>query len=221
MAFTIANRSFERVSIVDDDPLVREGFSEPVEDLSVEAVLEAGPLPALNECAEQISARSQGVLCDYHLKKKGNYAVFDGDELVANLYQRKIPAVLCTNYADFNIAELRGLRKFIPSLLKPTELNPDNLADGFAICIEEFAGAFRSYRQTIRTLVRIEEVAESGKYFQVVVPAWNSQGLIRIYASAFPVAIRNTLAEGSRLYAKVNVGSRTPDDLFFSDWEMK
>jgi CheY-like chemotaxis protein len=94
VTLTIAGKQFERVLVVDDQQITRDSFSEYIEELSIEPIQEAGPLPGADEFADEVRGDVQGVLCDHHLKKKGNYAAYNGDELVESLYKHRIPAIL-------------------------------------------------------------------------------------------------------------------------------
>lgn len=221
MTTQIAGTTFERVSIVDDDKNARDGYCDPVSDLDVVPVPESGPLPGIDEFVSQLQSRASGVLCDYHLRRR-NYASYDGDLLVASLYNGHVPAVLCTEYTEFDVASLRSVRRYIPALLMPGEVDPDNLAHGFEKCIEEFAGTFQPDRKPWRNLVRVEEVVEDDqhKYMYVVVPGWSPNKKIRLYVKDLPLNVRNVVREDKRLHAQVNIDTETHEELYFTEWEV-
>ena len=59
VAITIAKRSIQKISIIDDQAPVRESYELSVEDLGLESVSEAGPLDeALPTCVEAVSRRA-------------------------------------------------------------------------------------------------------------------------------------------------------------------
>jgi len=57
--------------------------------------------------------------------KVKTYATFNGAELVASLYDRKLPAILCTRFEFADLDEIRPYRQRIPALLRPDELDVD------------------------------------------------------------------------------------------------
>src|SRR5690348_1146598 len=98
MAITIAKRSIQKISIIDDQAPVRESYELSVEDLGLESVSETGPLDEeLPACVVAVSKRADAAICDYNLKVKA-YASFNGAELAAEFYKVKFPAVLCTKW---------------------------------------------------------------------------------------------------------------------------
>ncbi len=219
MPLQMENRTFSRVSIVDDDNEARDSYEYPIEELGLTVVPEAGPLRNLQRYVEALPAQADAVLCDFHLRKKGNYANFNGDELVAACYQDSFPAVLCTSYTDVDIISLRNRRRFIPVLLKPRDLNPDNIARGFQQCVQEFNGDFQPIRRPWRTQVRVEEVEAERGFFYVVISGWSSREKISISFDNLPRDFQSLVAPQKRLHAQVNVGAENPDDLYFDSWE--
>ena len=219
MPFQIENKTFSRVSIIDDDREARDSYEYPIEELGLKVVPEAGPLNNLQRYVQVLPTQADAVLCDFHLRKKGNYANFNGDELVAACYRGSFPAVLCTSYTDVDIISLRSRRRFIPVLLKPRDLNPDNIANGFRQCIQEFKGKFQPSRRPWRTLVRVEEVEAERGYFYVIISGWSSREKISVSFDNLPRNFRSLVEQQKRLHAQVNVGAENPDDLYFDSWE--
>ena len=219
MPLHLQNKTFARVSIVDDDNEARDSYEDPVEELGLTVVQEVGPLNDLERFLEILPTRADGVLCDFHLRKKGNYANFNGDELVAACYRGCFPAVLCTSYTDVDIILMRSRRRFIPVLLKPRELDPDNIAKGFEQCLQEFDGLFQPSRRPWRTLVRVEEVEAEREYFYVIISGWSSREKIRISLDDLPDNFRPLVKSEKRFHAQVNVGAERHEDLYFDSWE--
>ena len=221
MTTQIAGTTFERVWIVDDDENARDGYCDPVSELGVEAAPESGPLPGIDEFVSKMKSQASGVLCDYILRQR-NYSEYNGDLLVESLYKGHLPAVLCTRYTDADVTLFRGRRRYIPALLMPSEVDPDNLARGFETCIEEFAGNFQPDRKPWRTLVRIEEFVDDDKhkYMYVVVPGWSPNKKIRLYLEDLPLNVRKVVREDKRLHAQVNIGTESHEQLYFTEWEV-
>jgi hypothetical protein len=222
MSLSVAGIAIDRISIIDDDEVAREGYEGPVAELGAEAVLESGPLPDVAEYVVDFDRRANAAICDYYLRKKGSYSSFNGDVLAAELYKRQTPAVLCTSFEPMDL--LRRTRRYIPVLLKVDELDPDNIAHGFETCIEEFAGRFRPHRKSWRTLIRVEDVEREGPrggYFYVVLPGWNDRIKVRIPFDDVPEEIRPLVEVDRRFHAQVNVGAQQHEELYFWDWETK
>lgn len=158
MALTIANRSIRKISIIDDQALVRVGYELSVEDLGLESVSETGPLDEeLPNCVNAVRQRADAAICDYNLKVKA-YSSFNGAELAAEFYKMQFPAVLCTKWYSAVIDEMRQYRRFIPSLVDPGSLDPASIRTGIESCIREFDGDFLPVRRPWRTLIRIEDI---------------------------------------------------------------
>lgn len=219
MALTIEGRTLERIAIVDDDKSVRDNYEMSVEELNVNAVNESGPLPDLDTFVQQEPTRAQAAVCDFKLRVK-NYATFDGAELVARWFDVGFPALLCTKWDRANIDEMRRFRARIPVLIRPTDLDPDRIVEGLTVCIRELAGSPLSSRKSYRTLVRVEEVSdERTSYAYVVVPAWNPAEVVRLLLTDIPEKVRLKVKPEARLYANVNLGAESYEELFFRSWE--
>jgi len=222
MGLHVAGMTIDRISIIDDDEDAREGYEAPVAELGAEALLESGPIRDIAEFVGRFDQRANAAICDYHLRKKGDYARFNGDVLAAELYKHKTPAVLCTSFEPMDL--LRRTRRYIPVLLKVDELDPDNIVHGFERCIEEFGGHFRPDRKSWRTLIRVEDIEREGPdggYFYVVLPGWNQRTKIRIRFEDVPDEIQPLVEVDRRFHAQVNVGAEQHEDLYFTDWETK
>ncbi len=218
MALQVAGKTIKRITIVDDDPGARESYEYILEDLHVQSVKETGPLDDMGKFLKRMMKQSNALLCDYHLKKKP-YAVFDGDELVEQCYKARFPAILCTSYTDYDLTLMRSRRRFVPTLLKPNNLDPGAIVNAFERCIKEFKGEFLPSRKPWRTLVRVEEVEFDEKYFYAVVPGWNPRKKIRLYFDDLPQEMQHLIRPGKRFHAQVNVGAKSEEELYFDAWE--
>lgn len=220
MPLKIGDRSIQGVAIVDDDSKVREGYEYPVQELDLTALPEAGPLPALEAYIEDILERADAAICDHHLRVK-SYAPFDGADLVARCYQSFMPALLCTKWEDASLDDIRRVRRHIPVLLRPSELDPDSIRAGFVSCVEEFKGEYRPNRRSWRAMVRIEAVERDAPRHDVyvVVPAWSSEAVIRLRLADLPAGIQAVTFPGARLHASVNLGADHQAELYFDGWE--
>ena len=215
----LSNGAIKKVLVVDDDAEARDALGFPIEELDLEPILEEGPIENLERFVEEVPDRAQAVVCDYRLKTSGSYSAFNGDELLAKCFQRGIPGVLCTQYTDVVTEMHRRLRRYIPSLLKTSSPEPDDIRDSLRRCQDEIQGTVHPARTPWRTLVRVKDVSDDKDYCHVVVPGWSFDQAIRIYLQDIPQAIRPRLTTGARLHAKVNIGAYSFDELYFDDWE--
>jgi hypothetical protein len=214
----ISGREIRLVRIIDDDKQFRDSLADTVAEAHLEPVQESGPLGALSDFADRTARTAHAALCDHHLRRKNYYSTFNGAEAVSALYKRQIPALLCTRWDQANIEEIRGFRRFVPVLLKPSEIDPDSVVRGLAYCIDEFNGRFRQNRRPSRALVRVEDLDKQLVY--IVVPAFAPDEVIRIFASDLPGGIKKAIENGQRrFHAQVNLGADSHDQLFLESWE--
>ena len=213
----IHGREVNRVLIVDDEPEARDGYGYAVEDLGLEPVMVSEPVRSPESFVAD-AARTDAVICDYHLRHR-SYAACDGDQLVAACYRADIPGILCTTFTDVGITIRRDHLRYIPALLKTGSLDPEAFVDGLKHCIGEMKEVFRPSRQPWRTLVRVAAVDEDGGFFYVVVPGWSPRKKIRLYNDGVPDEIQRLLEPGTRFHAEVNIGAGSDEDLFFVSWE--
>ena len=214
----LTNGAIKQILVVDDDAAAREGFGFPIEELQITPVLEDGPITNLERFVEDVPGRAQAVLCDYRLTASA-YSVFNGDEVVAACYRVGIPGILCTQYTDVVTEVNRRLLRFIPSLLKTSSPAPEAIRASLRHCQDELHGSFHPARRPWRTLVRVHDASDDANYCHVVVPAWSSDQVIRLYIQDLPDAIRPLMTAGARLHAKVNIGARSFDEVYFDEWE--
>ncbi|HEY1810981.1 MAG TPA: hypothetical protein VGG74_01405 [Kofleriaceae bacterium] len=217
----IEGTKIDRVSIIDDDEINRHGYRLQVEDAELTPVIEAGPFFSLDSCVEQVKS-SQAVLSDYKLSVK-RFAEFNGAQLVAELYDKRKPAVLCTRYESMEMEHIRPFRARIPALLRPDELHGDAFVAALAQCIGEFSDKFVQTRKRWRTAIQIEEIhvdRGQGTTVELSVPSWTLGIVVRLREEEFPIEIRPHLKEGNLLHAKVNTGAERVEELYFVDWEV-
>jgi len=219
MPLQVASSTLERVAIVDDDKSVRTAYEMSVEELDLRSVSEPGPLGDLDRFARAAAERAEAAVCDFKLRVK-SYANFDGAELVARWYELGFPAILCTKWEEAGIDEIRRYRHRIPVLLRPSELEPDRIVSGLAQCIREIEGTVVPSRRTWRTLVRVEDVSgERSPYVYVVIPAWDPNEVIRLLLGDIPSELHPDIRADARVYAHVNIGAESNEELFFRAWE--
>lgn len=212
----LGGRTVSSVSIFDDQEDVRQSYQETVTDSGLKPILEPGPLPDDPESVAALMLRADAAIWDHHLRVK-SYSSKNGAEWVAECTRANWPALLCTKWEGAAPDEIRRYRRFIPVLLNPSDLSPDSLRTGLAICCDELAGRVRPTRRGWRTLVRVEDASEGMVY--VILPSWNANEVVALPLRDLPTDLRPLATEGRRFHTKVNLGAETQSELFFFDWE--
>ncbi len=219
-----------RVAVIDDVA----GQAETAAGIAEEARLVPsiiseghGTFPNPDSLLHRIHAYGcSAVVCDHRLTHTG-FASFTGAEFVANLYRRRIPAVLLTTFlATDSDTSIKLHRSRIPSLIARGELNPKAIVKGLEVCENELAGHIAPERQLRRTLIRIEGISsESGiDVVDAIVHTWNPEHAIRfplelVEDSSIKRALTESFMGEIRLFARVNVGCHEDHELFFQEFE--
>lgn len=228
MSLKLSDRVIQRVCLIDDKAEVRAMYRYAVEDLSLESNEVTGPINDFDNLISTFNAHQDAVICDFQLTA-ANYARQTGDRLVSRLYQKHIPALLCTRWATSGLPEeVRFLRRQIPVVLNPTQLEPDAIKSAFNICTEEFSGKFSKTRKPWRALVRIEGAEATGTaHFRLalVIPSWDPNiGLSFVVPNTHPVlfdiAKRATQGEVVRAFGQVNLGADSDIDIYVDEWSI-
>jgi hypothetical protein len=220
---TIAQISLKRIAIVDDEKNLAEATGWDVEEAGFEPAIVDGYFSEVDRLAAHIAENYQGALCDHRL---ANYGLtnFSGAKLVAALYDRKIPSILTTQYAEIDASlSIRKFRRKIPVLLSRDKANAATIKKGIEDCVLEFNGQVPSNRKPYRTLVRITQIdRESGEdVVDAIVPGWHPHKAVRFPAILIPEAIRqDVLKAGVRLFARVNIGAEKSEDLYFDKFQL-
>jgi len=163
-----------------------------------------------------------GLVCDHKLNE-GNYAGFEGVEVVAALYDSKTPAILVTDYMDGDLrVSIRKHRKRVPVLIKGSDLRPRTLTDGIEAWEKEvILHEIPLERRPRRAFLRIDEVAggPNGPMVTVFVPRWREHEAVTLPQDMIPHELHSHLKKGALLIASVNTEAARIEDLFFDDFE--
>ena len=211
------------IAIVDDDKELAEVTAWDVEEAGYKPfLLFEGKFQDDNELVSRIANNAQGAVCDHRLIYSG-LANFYGAELVAALYDRKIPSLLITQYTVIEASfSIRKWRRKIPVLLNRDQADASSIAKGIEDCTSELRGNIPSTRKSYRTIVRITDIDEESheRVVDAFVPGWNPQKAVRFPASLVPEHLREKLKPNVRLFAHVNIGAEKSDDLYFEKFEL-
>jgi hypothetical protein len=213
-----------KIIVVDDEKDFAETVAWEVKDAGYEPVLIVeGSFQRIDDLMSQIPEDTYGVLCDHRLGKSG-LASFYGSDLVAALYDRKIPALLDTQFYDMDSdVSIRKWRHKIPVLLNKDDVVASTIEQGMRICLLEFDGNVSSDRKPYRNIVRLVDVGqESGEeVVDVIISSWNPHKAVRLPLSLIREWILDFQPKlGNRLIANVNSGAENPEDLYFTNFEI-
>ncbi|MDF5713897.1 MAG: hypothetical protein PUP93_08380 [Rhizonema sp. NSF051] len=213
----------KKIAIVDDDRGLAEVTAWDLEDAGYEPfLLVQGNYTNVNELASRIIENTQGAVCDHRLSNSG-LANFYGAELVAALYDRKLPSLLITQYTEMDISlSIRKWRRKIPVLLSREQADASSIAKGIEDSKLELCGNVPSTRKSHRTIVRISNIDEESheRVVDAFIPGWNPHKAVRFPASLVPEQLWDALNPNARLFARVNIGAETSDDLYFEQFEL-
>jgi hypothetical protein len=223
MALEICGRAIDTVAIIDDQADVREVYSYRVENAELTPVPQDGPLGnsvlAYLERSGVATSTDAG-LCDFKLNGTA-YATFSGAELAAALYQRNFPVLLCTRWEKISLPEIAPFRRWIPSLMTPSDLNEESLIKGIGESIYELDGNFRPNRRPWRTQVHfLQAEDEYNSMYSAEIPGWELDEVVKIRLIDLPDTVRSRVVPDFRCYAHVNLGAEAFEDLYWSDWEL-
>jgi hypothetical protein len=213
-----------KIIIIDDEKDFAETVAWAVEDAGYEPFLIVeGSFQKVDDLVSQLPEDTYGVLCDHRLGRSG-LASFYGSDLVAALYDRKIPALLDTQFYDMDSdVSIRRWRHKIPVLLNKGDIVAFTIEQGLKICLSELNGNVSSDRKSYRNIVRLVDVAQGSgeEVVDVIIPSWNPLKAVRLPLSLIREWILDFQPRlDTRLIANVNSGAENPEDLYFTNFEI-
>lgn len=215
----IGRKEFSTIAVVDDEESSRESLGWMLSDAGLKMHAPPGPLQAVGSAHQGIVDAADALICDHRLSVR-NYARFQGAELVAESIREGFPAILCTRCQGTDIDSIRPMLPNIPVMLRWDELNePEQLWTALGDCTEELSGNLAPERRRWRSQLVVERVNDEDGTFDVYIPAWELEELIRLRLNDLPEALKPRVQEGFRTHAQVNLGAQTSDRLFVTEWE--
>ncbi|MEI6329113.1 MAG: hypothetical protein WCP16_07765 [Pseudanabaena sp. ELA645] len=220
----IKEKGNNKIVVIDDEKDFARTVEWEIEEAGYEpfSIVDVS-FQKIDELISRIPEDTYAVLCDHRLSKSG-IADFYGSDLVATLYDRKIPALLDTQFYDMdNDVSIRKYRHKIPVLLNKDNVSASTIKEGIKFCLLELNGIFSTNRKSYRNIVRIVDISKESRedVVDVIIPSWNPNKAVRLPSSL----IREWILEfepaiGTRLIANVNSGARNPEDLYFTNFEV-
>ena len=216
--------SQKKIIIIDDEKDSAETAAWDLEEAGYSPILIVdGSFENVDELVSKIPQDASAVVCDQRLRKSG-FATFEGSDLIAALYDLKIPAILNTQYFDIDDVPIRKRRHKIPVLLSKQYdvLNEETLGAGIQKCIAEFKGNFSRDRKPYRTMVRVLDIDTNYRDYvvDVVISGWRPDIPVPLPLALIREWIDFDPHIGDLLIAKVNVGAEKAEDLYFTDFEI-
>jgi len=214
--------TIKSIAIIDDDFLEADVTSITVQDAGFEPLIVRERFESEIALAAAIRERAQAAICDHRLSPRG-YAQYYGASVVAELFRQGVPALLVTQFLNQdNAVSIRQHRRYIPVLLRRSEINDEQIKAGLVDCAKEIRGEFLPGRKPWRSLIRVESTGneDNQSVVDVIIPSWNPKESLRFPASLVPEELRESLRPGLRLLAMVNIGAEKAEDLFFYDFEL-
>ena len=210
-----------RIAIIDDDDEAIDIVKLELSDAGYDPFSVDQPILDIDSLVESLFRSVSGVVCDHRLSFGSNTAV-SGAEIVARFYDKKIPAILVTQFVDIDYdTSIRKWRNKIPILLDRGKTSALVIKEGFEKCKQELFGELSPDRVAYRSLIRVVEIDKSRKEATVlaIIPTWNPRHVVQFPLSIIPASMRDGIQSDARLLAKTNLDAARAEDLFFIDFE--
>ncbi len=215
-----------RIVVIDDEKDFVSAFEWEIEEAGYEpfSIVVDGSFKKLAELISCIPTDTYAVLCDHRLSKTTGFAGFHGSDLVAALYDQKVPALLDTQYYDMDSdVSIRKCRHKIPVLLDKDNVSALTIKEGIKLCLSELNGTFSTNRKSYRNIIRIVDISKESRedVVDVIIPSWNPNKAVRLPSSLICEWILEfEPVIGTRLIANVNSGAKNSEDLYFTNFEI-
>jgi hypothetical protein len=157
----IKEKGNNKIVVIDDEKDFARTVEWEIEEAGYEpfSIVDVS-FQKIDELISRIPEDTYAVLCDHRLSKSG-IADFYGSDLVATLYDRKIPALLDTQFYDMdNDVSIRKYRHKIPVLLNKDNVSASTIKEGIKFCLLELNGIFSTNRKSYRNIVRIVDISK-------------------------------------------------------------
>lgn len=211
------------VTVVDDDAEDRNALVEDLADFGFETrVIEGKYASDMDRLVADIHRlKSDFVICDHKLQPH-QLASFTGAELVARLFQDRVPSMLLTMFKSPARVDILKHRERIPVVVGRDEFDQAHLPKYLSLCRSEFDGKPVPSRKPHRVIVRVEDKRSFGKsdfVCDVVIPSWRPGHAITVPKECFSKNFWSSIAQGDRFLGNVNIEAPDEDELFISELE--
>jgi hypothetical protein len=220
---TIEREVIRRVAVVDDDDESRTTLADELVVAGFEAVRPRRTHYAnVGVLVDEIRSNADAAICDHRLQE-GNLGQFYGAQVVAELYEAHVPAVLMTEWgrAD-SYGPIRQFRRRIPALLRTSESSSEAIKEALTECARELRGEVPANRTPRRTMVVIHGLVEIAResIVEAFIPAWESHEPMRFPLNLIPPDLRPHVKHDAMFAAWVNIDADREEDLFLERFEL-
>jgi hypothetical protein len=213
----------KKIAIIDDDIQSRNNLAFIVDDAGYEPEIITGKYGNdKKKLIDEIQSKNIfGVISDHRLSP-GHLASFYGSELLASLYDLKVPSILITQFLDMDAdVSIRKYRNKLPAVIGRGNQTPEIFDNLINLSYEEILNGPSATRKPHRALIRIEDFKnEDGEeVVDGIITNWNSNIAVRFPLELIPNNIRTKIhnTDICRLMAFVNTGASESKDLFITD----
>jgi hypothetical protein len=212
----------ENIAVIDDDQQSRLTTTFELQDAGFNAIPIEGSFHTTDELIDELIKRNiNGVISDHRLQP-GGLAPFTGSELLAELYDRKIPSVLITQFLDMDAdVSIRQYRDKLPAVIGRGSQSPEIFTQLLEFVRNEIAHGRCEERKPYRALIRIVSVniEDDTEVIDGIITNWSTDRAVRFPFDLIPPDIKKAIhnKEVERLLAFVNVGAFDSSDLFITD----
>ncbi|MBZ9752486.1 hypothetical protein K7W42_16685 [Deinococcus sp. HMF7604] len=218
------------IYIIDDNRELAEDLRDRIVDMDFNPrLIIDGHYKFVPNLLDEIEKGDCGVLCDHRLQH-GRLAEFYGSQLVAALYDLKLPALLLTQFSEQDVdTTIRKYRRKIPSLIARSEIDDNAILEGLSKCIKELNGDFSDGREPHRCLIEINYIDQDGDDVVVdaFIPAWRSASAVRFPVELMGLGAEERIRKGLQesedgiihIFAEVNIGADISDEFYFENFE--
>lgn len=213
----------KKIAIVDDDPESRDSLAFLVEDAGFEPKLIIGKFGnekqiLINKIREK---EVFGVISDHRLSH-GHMANFYGSELLAALYDLKVPSILITQFLDVDAdTSIRKYRDKLPAVIGRGVQSPELIGQLLEFSEKELIMGRTGPRKPHRALIRIDDFATGIQegIVEGIITNWNSELKVKFLVELIPGDVRRQMigSDVNRLMAFVNTGASDRNDIFITD----
>ena len=219
MSLTINNKSIQRVMVVDNQPDSLDAIAYSIEEASLEPIVYQKPFTSIQECLSMVTEKAEAAIFAHHLGPQ-NTVHFSGASAVAHLYQQQFPSLLVTAWAEADIDNIRPFRKSIPVVMRSSEATPEAIIEGIRQCSLEFENHYLPERRPWRTMLEIEEINQESNLVYAIIPGWHPDEVVRFPLAMFPENLQPLVIADAYFFAKVNVGAKNQNQLYFQEFEV-
>lgn len=213
----------KKIVIVDDDPNSRESLAFLAEDAGFHPEIISGRYGNDKEklINDILSFGAEGVISDHRLQN-GQMASFFGADLLASLYDQKIPSVLITQFYDEDAdSSIRLFRDKIPAVIGRGSQTPELFHELLTFSKRELTAAKDITRKPHRALIRLEDFKtyRNEDLVEGIVTNWRADTSIRFPIKLIPEDVQEKLKfqNIAHISAFVNIGAIDPKELFITD----